>query len=651
MKHQWLLLGIVFLFCAWTENVVLVFLAFCISAIYHKQHYHKTMLFMVILLLYLLRLYVPVGDTLPTSDVWQVKEIKSSYVIAVSGRSKVVIYQAGDVNFNDVIEVEGKITKIDGVHNFDMFYFPKWLERRHIYYQISAKSIQLKKEGSGIRHALYEHTQSLEDSETRSWVKAMLYGIHEEDVSFFVTSSGMHISFLFHLLENILLLFLSQTSCRLLSIIGMGVLGYASVMSTSLMRLLCFRGVSYTATQASSQDKLGLSMCLTLLLFPYMAFELAFLLPVCFRFAQMFNIQKRRKQVLNMAVLIPIQLLFFHVCNPVQIFLFRFLRVFYVLLYLLALLSLLFHTASLYIVFQQVIPWLQQIETLGISIYYTPSLLWILWWLQSITNLLSYHRKKDVGFLCMLLCYSVFAPYLNPFGEVLMLDVGQGDCTLVTMPFGQGVMLIDVMGSKFKDIPADIIVPVLQSKGIHSIDKVILTHEDMDHSGGIEQLKKLIPVKEIITKKQESTKLHDLRIPFLLASYQGEDTNENSILTYLEVYGLRILFMGDAGIETEAILLQQYPDLKVDVLKAGHHGSKTASSPAFLHALDANLALISCGRNNRYGHPHTEVLANMENEHMKPLITAQKGAVSIKFSKYFSFYRTADHEFGIIKSR
>jgi len=251
--------------------------------------------------------------------------------------------------------------------------------------------------------------------------------------------------------------------------------------------------------------------------------------------------------------------------------------------------------------------------------------------------------------MCLLFLFAPFASYFDPFGEILMIDVGQGDCTLITLPFHQGTMLIDVMGSRNKNIPADIIVPVLKAKGIHSLDKVIITHDDLDHSGGLKQLQELMEVKEVIDTKKHDTKLHDVNIPFLLDTYQGSDANENSIITFLEVYGLRVLFMGDAGKASEAILMHEYPKLEVDVLKVGHHGSKTASSLSFIHQLRPRIGLISCGRNNRYGHPHKETLENLERERVLPLISAKDGAVSIRFHRYFSFYRTAEQKFGRLK--
>ena len=145
-----------------------------------------------------------------------------------------------------------------------------------------------------------------------------------------------------------------------------------------------------------------------------------------------------------------------------------------------------------------------------------------------------------------------------------MIDVGQGDCTVITLPFHQGVIMIDAMGSLYKDIPKDIILPVLQKRGIHKIDALIVTHEDYDHSGGVEELAKLIPIHKIITEKQKDIDVSGVPFHFLIQDYIGKNANENSIITYFEMYDVGYLFMGDAGYGAEAAILKEYADLKVD---------------------------------------------------------------------------------------
>ncbi len=219
---------------------------------------------------------------------------------------------------------------------------------------------------------------------------------------------------------------------------------------------------------------------------------------------------------------------------------------------------------------------------------------------------------------------------MNPFGEVMMVDVGQGDCTILFMPFHQGAIMIDIMGSKYRVFLKEVVVPILRKKGYSSLDALILTHSDFDHSGGKDELLKEIDVKRIIDSKEKADSIGNLPVAFLLNDIKGSDENENSILTYFVLHDLHFLFMGDAGIEIEQVLTQRYDTLPVDILKVGHHGSDTASSLSFLHAFRPDLALISAGLNNRYHHPSKVVLQRLAQEQVKYLVTAEDGAVLIR---------------------
>ncbi|MEG0527442.1 MAG: ComEC/Rec2 family competence protein [Longicatena sp.] len=650
MKNTWLLIGMIWLFSKWIPYTTLLVVFLLCMTLFYLKHYKIHVVFFICIILVFLQCCGTSQHPKPVSKIVQIKEIKANYVIASTGDYKVVLYGVDQINFDDVIEVKGEYQYIQTIHNIQQFSFEKWLNRKSIYYQMNVKTYKVIQAGTGIRSMLYQRISMFQNKDVVEWIKSLLYGIHEDDVSFFVTSSGMHIAFLMYLLQKALQRKLSKRSASFIVFLGIGGMAYCTLLSSTLIRILCFSLVSYLFHNSSRYDTLGISMCFVLLLFPYMAYEVAFLLPVGFRLLSLFNIQKRNAMISSLCFMIPFQLHFFHSFNPIQILSFRIFRTIYAMLYLLAGGMVLFPMKGLLDISMHLYEFVRTLESWGWDVYFTPNIFWLLLWIYYFMKYLSY-RKNDLKILCMLLAFIPCAPYIDSFGEIYMLDVGQGDCTLITLPFHQGTMLIDVMGSLYEDIPKDIIVPLLKEKGIHAIDKVIITHEDYDHSGGLKQLQDLIPVKEVIRTKQKETSLGNLRIPFIIENYEGKDANENSIVTYLEVFDISALFMGDVGIEGERELLKQYPNMEVDILKVGHHGSNTSSSIEFLHQIRPQIALISAGRNNRYHHPSTQTLERMRFENIYPLITSENGAVSIKFCKYFAFYRTADNEFGIINNR
>ena len=110
----------------------------------------------------------------------------------------------------------------------------------------------------------------------------------------------------------------------------------------------------------------------------------------------------------------------------------------------------------------------------------------------------------------------------------------------------------------------------------------------------------------------------------------GDGGNNDSLVLYGKLLGTSFLFTGDLEKEGEEELMTSYPNLKVRVLKAGHHGSKDSSSEAFLDQLKPSLAPVSAGENNRYKHPNDETLERFKERHIKVLRTDQDGAIRFK---------------------
>ena len=104
--------------------------------------------------------------------------------------------------------------------------------------------------------------------------------------------------------------------------------------------------------------------------------------------------------------------------------------------------------------------------------------------------------------------------------------------------------------------------------------------------------------------------------------------NDNSSVIYTELNNHKFLFMGDAGVEVEEDLIKKYNLQDIDVLKVGHHGSKTSSSKIFIDEIKPKYSIISVGKNNRYGHPNKEVLYNLNDS--KIYITDKDGSVMFK---------------------
>ena len=158
------------------------------------------------------------------------------------------------------------------------------------------------------------------------------------------------------------------------------------------------------------------------------------------------------------------------------------------------------------------------------------------------------------------------------------------------------------------------------------VDKVIFncgTHNNLE--------KKLINVLDKKKIKYYSC-IKELSIDnnklYFLQTGEYDNENDNSNVIYTELNGYKFMFMGDAGVEKEKDILNKYKISNVDVLKVGHHGSKTSSSKTFINEINPKYSVISVGKNNRYGHPNKEVLNNLEQS--KIYRTDQDGSIMFK---------------------
>ena len=166
--------------------------------------------------------------------------------------------------------------------------------------------------------------------------------------------------------------------------------------------------------------------------------------------------------------------------------------------------------------------------------------------------------------------------------------------------------------------------------------KPILPHGDNDHIGNANYLVNNFKVKKVIFNCGEYNDLEkelikvldkktikyyscikELNIDdnklYFLQTKEYDNENDNSNVIYTELNGYKFMFMGDASVITEKEILDKYNLQNIDVLKVGHHGSKTSSSIEFIDEINPKYSIISVGKNNRYGHPNKEVLENLNN--------------------------------------
>ena len=611
-----LIVSLGFLACIILKDPLCIFcFSFCFL-FYLNERFHSKRILIVFTILSLFSIVLVKPCKEAEKGIYTISEIKQSYYVAKNQRTRVLVQSDLDLNFNDQIQVDS-LEPIHTDDNFTLFSFTKYNASKNIFYK--TKSIRILKKSNSLKSKLYAYIASQKNSKV---LLSLYYGIHEDTIDEIYTMLGYGYISAYFIVLNLLKRKYEDKKIRISLLVLSILFGSFFVFTLSLTRFILYQ-ISYLFFKSKSVQ-IGFTILCFSILYPTQVLSISFVLPILLQLVSYFCTE--HKWIVQKMVLISVLFIYFKKVDIVSFLLFNLLRKLYGCVFLLGMF----------------IPDFLTLKIPSLTIHYAPQYVFIFVFIVVYIQCLKHFKWKYM----ILFLIPFIEVFCNPFFQVYTLNIGQGDCSIIVEPFYKSVVMIDCGQSLYRDNVERIIFPFLENKNIHTIDTLILTHDDFDHSGGYNHLKEKVKIKQVIKDSKDKV---NVEYPFylLLQERISKDENDSSIISYFTYDHLNYLFMGDASKEIEKQLMDTY-DLKADVIKVGHHGSNTSSDTAFLDSLDCRIALISAGYKNKYDHPSTETLKTLDHLHIHTFCTSTNGSIAIYSLHHFSFIVTNDELFGII---
>ena len=576
-------------------------------------------------------------------------------------------YLKNNLEYGDLVLVKGKLNVPNKNTVPKAFNYKGYLNSKNIFYTLNIESIEIRKKHSGLVNSLKNIiNKRIDNVDYKGYCRAFIlgdksniakdiyYNYQKIGIAHLFSLSGMHVG----LISALLLLLLKRANviwkylfCDALLVIY----GFIVSFPFSILRCILF----FIINSFNKIFELELSSLQVLIIvFSIICFinyqailDVGFWYSICTVLGiivckEFITDKNKLKEMIKLSLVaflfsLPISLFSFYEVNVLSvIYNLFFIPLVSMIIYPLCLLSFVFSFCSF--LFEYAVDLLELISSFLSSIncfsLYLDFNIWEIICSYLLLLLMFRYRMYWIGFIIIfIIVVDLTIPYFDDSSYVTFLDVNQGDASLIISKNRQDIVLIDTGGlenSNAFDVSDDYI-RYLKSLGIRTIDILIITHGDYDHMGEAINIINNFNVRKVILncgsyndleekliKVLEKKKIkyysciRELNIShnkfYFLNTKEYDNENDNSNVIYTVFDGYKFMFMGDASSTVEKEIRAKYNLPDIDVLKVGHHGSKTSSSKEFINEIKPNYSIISVGKNNRYGHPNKEVLDNLK---------------------------------------
>ena len=610
-----------------------------------------------------------------TGIVTTIVKKENSFKLTIKGKEKLIVYISyiENIELGDKVVVKGKYTlpkKATIPNNFD---YQKYLYNNHIFYIMYAEELKIIKKNQNITFKIKKYILDKTSNYTNNgYLNAFIIG-DKTDLEFYETYqnngishlfalSGMHISMLSLIIYKLVNKFKHKDL-----IVIMFLLFYITLtnFSASILRTIIFFIIlklnKKLDLNISTKNTLLITLFIIMIYNPLIVFDIGFQYSGLVTFGLIVSTKYYKKNYFyNLFITSFIALLFsvpITLYNNYELNLLSILNnlinvplitfVIYPLSLLTFLLKFMEPIYNLIINLLEFINNISSIFSLNIIVPKVHIIFYLIYYLLIYLYIES-NNKKYILIACLYLLSFKLKPFIDRNNYVYYLDVGQGDSSLII--YNDNVVMNDTGGTSNYNVSSGCI-KLLKSLGYSHIDYLILTHGDFDHMGDSIYLINNYKVKNVVLNNDDFNELETNLIKELknkkIKYYQNvekmpisnniitilnteeyDNENDNSNVIYIELNNYKFMFMGDAGVDKEKDILERYNISNIDVLKVGHHGSKTSSSKSFINKINPKYSIISVGKNNRYGHPNKEILNNLD--HSKIYRTDEDGSIMFK---------------------
>ena len=658
-------------------------------------NYPYYLIFIIVIIVSLIRLNITktseydVNTKQVIGIITTIKEKDNLVTLTVKNKEKILVtYYLNKINkkykLGDKVKVIGEFKEPKPQKTKNLFDYKKYLYRQNVFYTVKAKKIILIKKNNNIYYLIkqiiinhfnknaYLNTFLIGD---KNYIDSTVKKSYQENgISHLFAISGMHITLLVSIIEKILLKVKVEENTRFKIIMFILIFYLLLVgLSPSILRGVLFyclfklNSIYYFYIKPINLFLLIVS--LSLLINPYYIYDVGFQYSYLISLS-LICLSKNIQSNNYFISLLKVSLVSFIVSIPITLYNFyqlNIMSIFYNLIFV-PLISIIIFPFSLVVIFikplepiynllilvlENLSLFLSKISLGKLVFYRLPLIIYFVYFF--IIILYIFRNKKEYIFVLLIILFIHYLyPFINNEDYINFIDVGQGDSILIH--YKHKNIMIDTGGSLTNqgNLSNNTTIPLLKSYGINKIHYLILTHGDADHMGEASNIVNNLKVetvifncgnknnmeKELIERLNKKNieyytcinklNIKDLKLYFLnQKDYKNE--NDNSNVIYTKIYNKSFLFMGDAGVEVENDIIDNYELDNIDYLKIGHHGSITSSSKEFIKTINPKYSIISVGKNNKYGHPNKEVLKTLSNS--KIYRTDQFGSIMFKLQK------------------